>query len=396
MNGVTFPKGFLASGTACGIKKNGKADVALIVCQNKAVAAGIFTKNIVKGHSLQLAQENVANGEARAVIINAGNANACLAKRGEADAKTMAEYTAKLLDCSPNDIMTGSTGVIGVPMPMDKLKNGIKQSCESLSKDGGAKAARAIMTTDTHPKMAETTVIIHGTEVRIGAMAKGSGMIHPNMATMISIITTDAKIEKTALKKILKHVADKTYNRISVDGDTSVCDKVIILASGLADNKEIIEDTKEFLKFAEALLIVCTKIAKMLAADGEGATKLLTIVCKNAKTIDIARIITTAISKSPLCKTAAFGEDANWGRILTAAGYSGAIFEPEKVDIFIGDLQVCKNGGGLAFDEDRALNILKQKEVTYTIDIKQGDYDDTAWTCDLSYDYVKINGDYRT
>lgn len=393
-SGVTYPKGFTAAGVACGIKKNGNYDLAIVRCDKVASAAGIFTRNTVKGHSLALARKNVENGRSQLVIINAGNANACLAERGERDALLMAGLAANKFCCLAEDVLTGSTGVIGVPMPMDKIEAGINAA--ELSREGGHDAALAIMTTDTVVKEAQESVVIGGKTVRIGGMAKGSGMIHPDMATMIAVITTDALISPAALKAALKQAADKSLNRISVDGDTSVCDKTLIMASGFAGNAQIKEGTEEFGLFTEALERLCIRLAKMLAADGEGATKLLTICVKGAKSTNDAHLIASAISKSPLCKTAAFGNDANWGRLLTAAGYSGAEFNPAKADIYIGDEQVCRDGGGLDFDEQKALDTLKQNEVTYTLELKDGDACDTMWTCDLSYDYIKINGSYRT
>jgi len=394
--GVTYAKGFRSAGVACGLKKTGAADLALVVSDTPAAAAGMFTRNIVKGHSLQLAQKNVANGQAQAVVINSGNANACLAERGTQDAMAMAAFTAECTGCAPEDVLTGSTGVIGLPMPMDKIKSGILAASKELSYDGGHQSALAIMTTDTIPKEAGIEINIGGTAVRIGAMAKGSGMIHINMATMISVITTDACISADALKCALHQVVEKTYNCVTVDGDTSVCDKVIILANGAAGNAAIEQNTPEYDAFVCALTQVAETISRMLAADGEGASKLLTIKIKNAPTYQDAKLIAQAIAKSPLCKTAAYGEDANWGRLLTAAGYSGAQFDPEKVDIFIGELQVCKNGGGLDFSEEEALKILKEKEVVYTLDFICGEGNYTAWTCDLSHDYVTINGSYRS
>lgn len=393
-SGVTYALGFTAAGVACGIKKNGGRDLALIKCDVVANAAGIFTRNIVKGHSLKLAQKNVANGRAQAVIINSGNANACLAERGEQDALLMAKLTAQKLGCLPEDVLTASTGVIGVPMPMDKIQAGINGA--ALSRDGGIEAAQAIMTTDTIVKQAEESAVIGGRTVRIGGMAKGSGMIHPDMATMISVVTTDARISAGALKAALKAAADRSFNRISVDGDTSVCDKLLLMASGLAQNEEITEGTADYYLFLEALANVCVRLSKMIAADGEGATKLLTIRVNGARMAGDARLIACAIAKSPLCKTAAYGNDANWGRLLTAAGYSGAQFDPGKVDIFIGPVQVCKAGGGLAFDEQAALEVLKSDEVTYTLDLNDGGACETMWTCDLSHEYININANYRT
>lgn len=392
--GVTFAKGFTAAGAACGIKKKGGADLAVVLCERTATAAGMFTRNIVKGHSLLLARKNVRNGIAQAVIINAGNANACMGRQGDEDAQSMAKFAAKTLGCKPQDVLTGSTGVIGMPLPVNRIEKALSNIF--LYKEGGTDAAHAIMTTDTYVKQAAQSVIIGGREVRIGGMAKGSGMIHPNMATLIVVITTDAAVSHKALKSALKTAVDCSFNRISVDGDMSVCDQVLILASGLAENTQIEKDTQDYELFAGALKTVCIKLAKMVAADGEGATKLLTINVKNARTKRDAQKIARAIANSPLCKTAAFGNDANWGRLLTAAGYSGAKFNPSLVDIFIGSVQVCKKGGGLPFDEDKALLELKQKEVVYTIDLNDGTESETMWTCDFSLDYVRINADYRT
>ena len=393
-SGVTYARGFTAAGAACGIRKTGGLDLAVVRCDRIATAAGIFTRNVVKGHSLQLARRNVKNGRAQVVVINAGNANACLAQRGEEDALRFASLAAQRFGCAPEDVLTGSTGVIGIPLLVDKIEAGLK--AVNPIREGGEAAARAIMTTDTHPKQAQESVMLDGKEVRIGGMAKGSGMIHPNMATMISVLTTDASISHEALKVALKSAADVTYNRISVDGDTSVCDKVLILASGAAGNDCIEADTPAYALFLTALTKVCTRLAMMLAADGEGATKLLTIKVLGARTPQDAHRVAGAIAKSPLCKTAAFGNDANWGRLLTAAGYSGAHFDPEKVNIWIGSVQVCKDGGGLPFDESAALAELKKPEVVYTLDFCEGDATDTMWTCDFSLDYVRINAEYRT
>lgn len=393
-SGVTYAKGFTAAGAVCGIRKTGGLDLAVVKCDHIATAAGIFTRNIVKGHSLQLARKNIRNGRAQLVVINAGNANACLARRGEEDASKFASLAARRFSCAPEDVLTGSTGVIGIPLPMGKIEAGLEAA--SPTREGGAAAARAIMTTDTYPKQVQESFVLDGCEVRIGGMAKGSGMIHPNMATMISVLTTDAVISRTALKKALKCAGDTTYNRISVDGDTSVCDKVLILASGSAGNNRIELDTPAYSLFLAALTKACTQLAMMLAADGEGATKLLTISVLNARTPQDAHRIASAIAKSPLCKTAAFGNDANWGRLLTAAGYSGARFNPEKVNIWIGKVQVCKNGGGLPFDENAALLELRESEVIYTLDFGEGSACDTMWTCDFSLEYVRINAEYRT
>ena len=393
-SGVTYAHGFTADGVACGIKKNGEKDLAVVLCDKGAKAAGVFTQNVIKGHSLLLSRKNLQNGIAKAVLINSGNANACLAKRGETDAQKFAQMCAQTFSCSPSDVLPASTGVIGTPLPLDLIEQGLPLLSPSI--DGALNAAQAIMTTDTVPKQAEVSFLLAGKQVHIGGMAKGSGMVHPNLATMISVITTDANITTAALKLALKTACDVSFNRISIDGDTSVCDEVLLLSSCMADNEMINPATFQFSMFVDALKSVCIQLAKKLAADGEGATKLITIKVSGTKTNDDAHAIASAIAKSPLCKTAAFGNDANWGRLITAAGYSGALFDPHSVDIFIGDVQVCKNGSGLAFDEKKAQRALKKKEVVYTINVGGGKGADTMYTCDFSHDYISINADYRT
>jgi len=390
--GVTYPKGFLASGVSCGIKPENKKDLAMIYSESICTCAGVFTRNVVKGHSLQLCQEHVKQGKAKAVFINSGNANACIGEQGHYDALAICEMVSKGLRCEKEQIMCASTGVIGVPLPMGKIARGINKALENLKESGGNNAAEAIMTTDTHPKEAGAEIIVDGNPVRIGAMAKGSGMIYPNMATMISVITTDIKMKKSQAKELIKEVADLTYNRVCVDGDTSICDKVLLLANG----KSNVPYDRCKSEFKAALIDVCTQLSKMLASDGEGATKLLTIKIKGAASHEDASMIAHSVAKSPLCKTAAFGEDANWGRLLTAAGYSGAQFDPTLCDVYIGDLITCKNGNAIAFDEEKALEILKNKEVEYIIHLNQGDYEYQMWTCDMSLEYIHINADYRT
>ena len=390
--GVTYPKGFLASGISCGIKKNNQKDAAIIYSTSLCTCAGVFTQNVVKGHSLQLCQEYVKQGKARAVFISSGNANACIGPQGHYDAVAICEMIGRGIGCEKKMVLVGSTGVIGVPLPMGKIARGINKALEKLKEDGGGNAAQAIMTTDTHPKEAGAEIIVDTRPVRIGAMAKGSGMIYPNMATMISVITTDIKIKKHQLNELLKEVADLTYNRVCVDGDTSVCDKVLLLANGKSNVSY--DKCKE--QFKNALIKVCTTLSKMLAGDGEGATKLITVNIKGAKTLEDASLIAHAIAKSPLCKTAAFGEDANWGRLLTAAGYSGARFDPNLCDVYISDLITCKSGTAIIFDEDVALKILKQDKISYTINLNQGEYSYYMWTCGVSVDYVRINADYRS
>lgn len=394
--GVTAPLGFQAAGVACGIKKNGEKDLALVVSDVPATCAGIFTKNVVKGHSLKWSMKAISRGTARAVAINSGCANACVGEDGDRDAFEMARLVSRLVDCEAEDVLLGSTGVIGYRLDMNKIEAGLADAFRSLTPDGGNSAAQAIMTTDTFPKESSLVYDYDGHTITIGGMAKGSGMIHPNMATMISVITTDANISRRMLDRALRSVADSSFNRISVDGDTSVCDKVLILANGLAGNPVIDDEGPAYSAFENSLRAVATELAKMLARDGEGATKLIEIHVKNAPDRNTAHLILNAIAKSPLVKTAIFGCDANWGRIITAAGYSGAEFDPDKLHVSLGNLMVCKNGMGVPFDEEKALEILRSPEVVITLDMNQGTVADRMWTCDLTNDYIRINGSYRT
>jgi glutamate N-acetyltransferase/amino-acid N-acetyltransferase len=394
--GATYPKGFRAAGAACGLKKNGGLDLALVAADGPCAAAGIFTRNVVKGHSLLLSQKNVAAGAARTVVVNSGCANACLGSGGNADALKMAELTAEAVGCAADEVLPGSTGVIGVRLDMDKLARGIAAAGKGLSIQGGEAAARAIMTTDTMVKQIGVAVNIAGREVRVGGMCKGSGMIHPDMATMIAVLTTDADISPAALDATLREAAAVSFNRVSVDGDTSVCDMAVVLASGLAGNPRIEAGAPECQLFAQALSKACHAMARMLAADGEGATKLLEIRANGLPSPAGALKAAQAVAKSPLVKAAAFGCDANWGRILTAAGYAGVPFDPDRVDVFIGAVQVCAGGRALPFDEAAALAELQKPEVLFRIEFNQGAYSDFMLACDLTYDYVKINGSYRT
>lgn len=394
--GVTAPKGFKATGVSCGIKNNNNKDLAIISSDDIAIAAGVFTKNVVKGHSLQLTMENIKNGYAKAVVINSGNANACVGEGGLKNAKEIAEVTGNLLGCDSQNILVGSTGVIGIPLDMPKILAGVKKASSSLSTEGSDDAVQAIMTTDLVKKKIAVEIEIQGKKVKIGAVAKGSGMIHPNMATMISVITTDINISKELLNKALKEAISHTFNRVSVDGDTSVCDMVVILANGKAENSGILNEDMEYNTFKSALESVCEYLSRLIAKDGEGATKLIEVIVEGAASSDDAYKMVSSIAKSPLVKTAIFGEDANWGRIITAAGYSGAEFDPNLIDISIGGLIVCKNGTALDFDEGEAKKILEKDEVQIKVSLKKGDFSDRIWTCDFSYDYVKINGSYRS
>jgi glutamate N-acetyltransferase / amino-acid N-acetyltransferase len=394
--GVTAPKGFSAAGVACGLKKNGKKDFAIVSSEGTAAASGVFTTNVVKGHSLQVTMEHIKSGYAQAIIINSGGANACVGEQGYKDAKAMAALTAELMNCEPEDILVGSTGVIGMPLNMPLVRSGIRSAVSALSPEGGHDAEEAIMTTDTISKEVAVELEIQGENIKIGGMAKGSGMIHPNMATMIGVITTDLNISRGLLDKALKETVKHTFNRVSVDGDTSVCDMVVILANGEADNSGVVKEDAEYERFLNALNLVCTSLSRMIAKDGEGATKLIEITVNGAHSEEDAYKAVSAIAKSPLVKTALFGEDANWGRIITAAGYSGASFDPNLVDIYLGDLMVCRNGTALEFDEGKAKKILKANEVKIIVNLKRGNFSDRMWTCDFSCDYVKINGSYRS
>lgn len=395
-SGVTYPEGFSAAGVSCGLKKNGKPDLAVVLSQTPAVVAGLFTSNVVKGHSLLWSKQQAIQGKARALAINSGCANACVGFDGERDAEIFAQLLAERANCPIEQAFLGSTGVIGYRLDMSKIESGLDQAFSKLSADGGHDASVAVMTTDTYPKEAACEFHIKGLPVRVGGFAKGSGMIHPDLATMISVLTTDISISRCLLEKALRKVADKSFNRVSVDGDTSVCDQVLVLANGMAGNSSIVNEDEDYEAFVSALCSVAVELSKMLARDGEGATKLIEFRVENAQDSLTACTILKSISTSPLVKTAFFGEDANWGRILTAAGYSGAVFDPLKIDIYLGSLLVCKNGSGLNFDEAVALSELKKKEIIVTIDLNSGAISDRMWTCDFSYDYIRINGAYRS
>ena len=393
--GVTAPSGFTACGVHAAIK-NDKKDLAIIYSELPCGAAGVYTTNKVQAAPVQLTKQRLADGHAQAVIINSGNANACNGPQGLRDALKTSSVLAESLNIQENQVLVASTGVIGQNLPMDKILNGIAIGVPVLSHEGGPDAAEAIMTTDTVSKQIAVKFELGGVPVVIGGMAKGSGMIHPNMATMLAFITTDAAVEVWLLNKALKSVVEKTFNMITVDGDTSTNDMVLIMANGAAGNETLEAEDLEFEMFCSALCEVCVSLSKEVAGDGEGATKLVEVKIVNAATIQDARLMAKAVAASNLVKTAIFGSDANWGRIICAAGYSGADFEPGKVDIFLGNEQVAKDGKGLDFSEENALQILSQNEVKILIDLKNGSETATAWGCDLTYDYVKINGSYRS
>lgn len=398
---LTDVPGFQAVGIHCGIKKNGNKDLCVIYSQRPAVAAAAFTTNIVKAAPLLVNMEHLEISDTiQAIVVNSGNANACTGAQGLEDAYKMAETTAACLNLSPNQVLVASTGIIGVPMPMHVVIPGIKAACSLIPDGSGASAAEAIMTTDSFSKQITVETMIDNKPVFISGIAKGSGMIHPNMATMLAFIVTNANISKTLLTKALKDSVSNSYNMISVDGDTSTNDMVITLANGMAGHPLIDAMNKDYAKFKEALDFVNQTLAKMIAKDGEGATKLIEVSLCNAKTEKDAKICAKSVISSNLVKSAFFGSDANWGRIMCSLGYSGGDFSPDKVDIFFkndkGTIQLVKDGTGIPFSEEKAKEILDQDYVNIVIDLKDGEYEATAWGCDLSYDYVKINGSYRT
>ena len=398
--GVCAPKGFVAGGLHCGVRKNkDKKDLAMIACETPCTAAALYTQNKVFGAPIAVTREHLKDGTAQAVVCNSGNANTCNAD-GVQKAKAMAALAAEALGLTPKDIIVASTGVIGQPLDLTPIEQGIRALAPQLSKEGGLAAAQAIMTTDTIHKEVAVEFELDGKAVRIGAIAKGSGMIHPNMATMLSFITTDAAIDKEPLALALKEVVQQSYNMISVDGDTSTNDMVAILASGLAGNPRIQGEGPALEKFIAALKQVCVTIAKLLAGDGEGATRLLECLVTGAPDAACAKIVAKSVICSSLFKTAMFASDANWGRILCAIGYADAQFSVSTIDVTLssvkGSVQVCKDGFGVEFSEEKAKEVLLEKEIQIHIDMKQGDGKATAWGCDLTYDYVRINGDYRT
>ncbi len=401
--GVTAAKGFMAACAEANIKYKDRTDMALVYSEVPAKVAGVFTTNVVKAAPVKWGIQIVKNNEeAQAVVLNSGIANACTSKEGEEANEAMAKAVAESLDIPTNYVLTASTGVIGVQLPVDKIVNGAKILGSKLegTLEAGLNAAKAIMTTDTYPKEAAVQFEVGGKLVTIGAMSKGSGMIHPNMATMLSVITTDLAISKPLLQEALSTIVKDSFNMISVDRDTSTNDTCVVLANGLAGNETITEKNADYDQFVEALSCVAKTLAKNMAKDGEGATKLIESTVINAASKEDAVVLAKSVITSSLVKTAVFGSDANWGRILCALGYSGITFDPEKVELSIegksGKVKLYENGKGTDFSEELATKILSDEEVTITTDMKQGNNRATAWGCDLTYDYVKINGDYRS
>ncbi len=398
--GVCAAKGFKASGAAAGIKKGStKLDVTLIASDKDCAAAAVYTQNLVKGAPIAVCKKHLEKGTAKAIICNSGNANTCNAD-GVEKAQKMCQIAGEILDIDPKDVVVASTGVIGQVLNIEPIENVKGKLKESLSYDGSDMAATAIMTTDTYKKEYAVSFELDGKTVSVGGIAKGSGMIHPNMATMLCFVTTDCSISSDMLGIAVKKAADLSFNMISVDGDTSTNDMLCCLANGMAENELIAEQGEEFELFFLGLLEVCKQLSKLMAADGEGATKL--IICKTVGANDqpTAKTVAKSVICSNLFKAAMFGEDANWGRILCAIGYSGASVDVEKIDVSFesenGLLDVCKDGAGIDFSEQKAKKVLSSKEITVLVDLKSGTEQAEAYGCDLTYDYVKINGDYRT
>ena len=400
--GVCAAQGFRANGLNCGLNKDkNKNDLALVVSDVECNAAAVYTTNKVKGAPILVTKKHLTttNGKARAVIANSKNANTCNAD-GEEKAQRMTELAAKELGIAADEVMVASTGVIGQILPIEPIESHIKELAEGLSYDGNAKAVNAIMTTDTVPKEVAVTFEVNGTTCTLGGMAKGSGMIHPNMATTLNFVTTDAVISKELIQQALSEITKITYNCLSIDGDTSTNDMVLVMANGLAGNPEINKEDEAYAAFKQALYIVMMNMTKMLAADGEGASKMIECTVSEAKDLDTAIIVAKSVIRSPLFKCAMFGEDANWGRILCAVGYAEAEFDINRVDVDLasakGVLPVCRNGAGVEFSEELAKEILSEDEIFVNISLHDGDATAKAWGCDLTYDYVKINGDYRS
>lgn len=398
--GVCAAKGFKANGIHCGIRHNRtKRDLALIYSETPGTAAAVYTTNLVKGAPIQVTKKHIENGVAQAVICNSGNANTCNADGVEV-AEKMSSLVAKNLGVKAEDVIVASTGVIGQPLDIKPIANGMEELVKGLSENGGLNAAEAIMTTDVAVKEIAVEFTVGGKICRMGGIAKGSGMIHPNMATMLVFITTDVKISAQMLSAALKSDIQNTFNMISIDGDTSTNDMVTVIANGMAENEEIVAEGDDFKEFMKALNTVNVALCRMIAGDGEGASKLLECKVCGADDSDTAKTVAKSVICSNLLKAAMFGADANWGRVLCAIGYSGAKVDVDKIGVSFrsekGTIEVCRNGSGVDFSEEKAKEILLEKEIEILVDLGDGDYNATAWGCDLTYDYVKINGDYRT
>ena len=394
--GAAAPLGFSCSGVSAGLKSRGRLDLALVAASRTVPAAAVFTTNLVAAAPVVVSRRHSVGGEARAVVINAGNANACTGARGELDALTMAHAAAEALNCPPEHIIVSSTGVIGVPLPVAKIVSAIPLAVTGLDVESGQRAAEAIMTTDTFAKQTALTLKVAERTYTVGGMAKGSGMIAPNMATMLAVITTDAPLKSEACDAALRTAVGSTFNRVTVDSDMSTNDMAVLMASGEAGGEEIGSGDAAFAPLAAAVHGVAEELARMIARDGEGASKLITVTVSGAATESDAELTAFAIANSPLVKTAIFGRDANWGRVAMAIGKSGAHVDPRAFDITLAGVAVCRAGAGLVFDEAAVLGALSESEVEIAVDLHVGDRRATVWTCDLTYDYVRINGEYRS
>lgn len=394
--GITAPGGFLAAGVSAGIKKSGKRDVCLLAAASAIPAAGVFTTSSTAAPPVLVSREHLATGMLRAVAANAGNANACTGEPGMRDARSMAASAAHALGCTPQEIAVCSTGVIGVPLPLDLVARGIAEAADALDSTHGEDAAEAIMTTDTFVKQLAISVTVESRTFTVGGMAKGSGMIQPNMATMLAFITTDAPLSPASCDAILRASVARSFNRITVDSDTSTNDTCILMASGAEGGTELMPGSPGYNAVAAAVLEVCIALAQMVVRDGEGATKFVTVTVKGATTEADAETCAFAIANSPLMKTALFGQDANWGRVAMAVGKSGAEVDPSALEIVFAGIVTCKDGTATGFDEQEAARALAEPEIELLVDLHVGDAEATVWTCDFSYDYVRINGEYRS
>lgn len=389
-------RGFTASGIHCGLKAEGRRDLALVAAAGAVPAAAVFTTNAVAAAPVILSRDHISGHSVRAVIINAGNANACTGAKGLEDASATAAAVGDALDCSDHEVLVCSTGVIGVPLPLQTVVSGIPSAVAELDDRSGDPAAEAIMTTDTFAKQCAVTFEVDGRQMTVGGMAKGSGMIKPNMATMLSVITTDAPLTPAACDEALRSAVATTFNRVSVDSDTSTNDTCILMASGAAGGAPIGASDEGYELIAEAVRVVCAELSRMLARDGEGATKLVVVTVEKALTEQDALDAAFAVADSPLVKTALFGNDANWGRVAMAVGKSGAALNAQKLGISFAGIEVCRDGGAVPFDEAEALAAMQEPEVSIEVELGVGDASATVLTCDFSYEYVRINGDYRT
>jgi glutamate N-acetyltransferase/amino-acid N-acetyltransferase len=394
--GVTAPMGFTASAVAAGIKKSGKPDVALLVAETAVPAAAVFTTNAVAAAPVVLSRAHTASGTIRAAVVNSGNANACTGPQGLLDARAMAIAVGECVGCAEGEVVVSSTGVIGVPLPLETVLTGIIAASTSLSADGGPDAAEAIRTTDTFAKQVAVEFEVDGVAYRVGGMAKGSGMIQPNMATMLAFVSTDAPLTSAACDSALRAATARTFNRITVDSDTSTNDMCLLMASGAAGGDPIEPDDARFEAVAEAVHLVCGDLARMIVRDGEGATKFVAVTVRGAASESDAELAAFAIANSPLCKTAIFGGDANWGRVAMAIGKSGAVVDPDAFDVVFAGIPTCVAGAALPFDEEAAAAALAKSDIDVVVDLHVGGASATVWTCDLSYEYVRINGEYRS